>query len=284
MGRILLFMCTLVMALGGCVVLAGSNQPSEQTHSHQRAEQARPTPTSAATPAPRPSASQPVKFKAYPGYNPDPCYNAADKDAADLCAQWRAAIAAEKAASEARRATRWSIVTTFLNGLSLIAVALALSLTVQSNRIARETMKRSLRAYLTVTKFEISGFQPNTPLILNAEVVNGGSTPAQILEWAYTANVFHDPISEEAFSVPLMPNPPTRSTVGPAGSIKLHIPTPAMPYSDFLKLSSGFGTLYFWGRIRYTDIFGDDHETVYRYTFEPKVGGIAPTNAGNYST
>jgi hypothetical protein len=280
----LLLMCAAVVAVGGCVVLGGSNPPPEQAQSQQGADVTHLRTTSVAAPSPSLPSGQSAKFTAYPGYNPDPCYNAGDKDAADLCAQWRAAMAAEKAAYEAKRATSWSIVTTLLNGLSLIAVSAALFLTVQSNRIARETMKRSLRGYLTVTNFKISGFRPNTPLVLDAEVVNGGATPAQVLEWSYTANILYDPIDEAVFSIPIMPNPPTRSTVGPGGNVKLHIPTHALMYNDFLKLSSGYGVLYFWGKIKYKDIFGDHYETVYRYRFDPKVNSIVPTHAGNYST
>ena len=88
-----------VLALG--LILCGAQPPKEQT-------QGKPSAHETEQPASKP-------YAPYPGYNPDPCYQAKDHDTADLCAQWRAAIAAEKAAKEAGRSTDWSIFATFLS-------------------------------------------------------------------------------------------------------------------------------------------------------------------------
>lgn len=125
----------------GWLILCGAQPPKEQPKSGGSAQQTAPAPEPAAPPSPTPSGGPSGNFTAYPGYNPDPCYHAKDHDAADLCAQWRAAIAAEKAAHEARRATNWSIVATFLSALSLAAVAWALKLTVESNQIGRDSLE-----------------------------------------------------------------------------------------------------------------------------------------------
>ena len=114
-----------VLALG--LILCGAKPPKEQAKSKPTAQ---PTQQAAAG-----------SYAPYSGYNPDSCYQAKDHDAADLCAQWRASIAAEKAAHEARRATDWAIVATFLSALSIAAVAWALKLTVDSNGIAKQTLE-----------------------------------------------------------------------------------------------------------------------------------------------
>lgn len=92
-----------VLALG--LILCGAKPPQEQAKGQPSAQ-----PTQQATAEP---------YAPYPVYNPDPCYQAKNHDTADLCAQWRASIAAEKAAHEARRATNWAIVATLLSAAGL---------------------------------------------------------------------------------------------------------------------------------------------------------------------
>jgi len=116
------------------------------------AREATPSARPVASPVPISAPSPGSKFTAYPGYDPDPCYRMADHDAADLCAQWRASIAAEKSAHEARRSATWSIIATFLSALSLGAVAYALKLTVESNNIARAAQRAWVRIELVPKK------------------------------------------------------------------------------------------------------------------------------------
>jgi hypothetical protein len=108
-----------------------------------------------ATPSPSPSASPAEEFAAYSGYDPDPCYHAKKHDAADLCAQWRASIAAEKAAHEARRSTNWSIVSTFLSALTILGLIFTifqgrngLGLARRGNLLAMRENARSTRRAL----------------------------------------------------------------------------------------------------------------------------------------
>jgi hypothetical protein len=56
----------------------------------------------------------------------DACYGAANHDTADLCAQWRATIAAEKAADEARLATIAAIIGTVLSLATVIGLIITL--------------------------------------------------------------------------------------------------------------------------------------------------------------
>lgn len=110
-----------------------------------------------------PASSQP-SFAAFPDPQSDACYNVKDHDRADLCAQWRAALAAEKSAHEARRATNWAIFSTIASVLGLFFIVYSLRQTSksleaahESNRIARS----SLRPWLD---FEVVGdiqFQRN---------------------------------------------------------------------------------------------------------------------------
>jgi hypothetical protein len=61
----------------------------------------------------------------YAPYGPlsrDSCYRSENHDTADLCAQWRAAVAAEKAASAAKESVTWTIVGTILSFAALGAL------------------------------------------------------------------------------------------------------------------------------------------------------------------
>lgn len=116
----------IILAAVGWLILCGANPPAKQADSRDSTKKAAPTSQLAPPPAPSPAAGDSGKFSAYPGYNPDPCYNAQDHDAADLCAQWRAAMAAEKAASEAERATTWAAIATFLSVATVIGLIVSL--------------------------------------------------------------------------------------------------------------------------------------------------------------
>lgn len=170
----------VIAAAFGWLTLCGAQPPAKQAERDNKSTEAAPA-AMAAVPTPMPAARADTKFVAYRGYDPDPCYRAEDKDAADLCAQWRSAIAGEKAAHEARRATTWSIVATLLNALGLLAVGTALYLTVMSNRIARDTARRQLRAYLYIEPGGVNESQEGFHRI-PFNIINSGPTPAHDLE------------------------------------------------------------------------------------------------------
>lgn len=229
----------IIVAIAG-LALSGAQPPQEQAKSSARTEQAKPT-----TPA----------YAPYPGYDPDPCYHAKDHDAADLCAQWRAAIAAEKAAHEARRSSNWSIVATLLSALSLGAVAWALRLTVESNRIARSIARNELRAYVTVESVEmISPEAINGPFKIFPIVRNSGQTPAQDLYVWSKWEIVEDP-REIDFRL-----------AGEKGAIGPWVLGPGLTktgdrhdfaMSDYKKIGAKKVRGFFWGKLFYRDIFDD---------------------------
>ena len=55
-----------------------------------------------------------VNYTPYSGYDPDPCYHQKNHDSADLCAQWRAAKAAEDSALWAERGFWITVIGSFL--------------------------------------------------------------------------------------------------------------------------------------------------------------------------
>ena len=159
-----------VLAVG--LILCGAQAPQEHSDSKEGTRRVAPALKIQATTVPIVTTEPSPSFTAYPDYDPDPCYRAKDHNAADLCAQWRSAIAAEKATIETRRSGNWSIVATILSALSLGAVAIALGLTLRNNYI----IYQSERAFLYLEpKIPKSGSS------VQVKVRNRGRTPANIL-------------------------------------------------------------------------------------------------------
>lgn len=215
-----------VLALG--LILCGAQPPKEQT-------QGKPSAHETEQPASKP-------YAPYPGYNPDPCYQAKDHDTADLCAQWRAAIAAEKAAKEAGRSTDWSIFATFLSAMSLVSVAYALKLTIDANLIAKETARLQLRAY--VGCIDWAAESKKSGLHFWVTIKNSGQTPAKDLKFSRfltsDARHSHDDLTFEGI-----------------GTVDL------APGNEWVKLSATYENdskgleLAYIAEVRYSDIFGD---------------------------
>jgi hypothetical protein len=105
-------------------------------------------------PDPRDSSTT-ATFAAYPDLKKGACYQANNHDTADLCAQWRAAFAAEQAARTAEQSLSLNIVGMLLSGIGLGALLItigqgrtALRRARKANRISERTARRDLRAYV----------------------------------------------------------------------------------------------------------------------------------------
>ena len=132
----------LVIALG--LALCGAKQPTQDAKagdSHQQHQTTRPAAASP-TPAPEPP------YRAYPERYADSCYSSDSHDSADLCAQWRAALAAEKAANEARLATIAAIIGTIFS----LATVVGLIITIYQTNGALGEARRGNRLNLLFEK------------------------------------------------------------------------------------------------------------------------------------
>jgi len=248
----------VVFAVVGWLALCGAKPPAEQPESGNNAQYATPKPQTLATPTPAPATSPSPDFAAYRGYDPDPCYHAKDHDAADLCAQWRASIAAEKAAHEARRATTWSIVATLLNVISLLLVAFALFVTIQANTIARKIGQAQTRAYLSIKS--LGGKKTPTGLVFRVVVQNSGQSPA------LAAQVVLDIIGKDDGEIQILPD------------IEHYIPAQSESELAFCYLQDEVATAWesivVLVRIAYSDVFYDMHKNAERFAGLPiKWGG-----------
>lgn len=128
------------LILGLAFALCAAQQPTKGRDAQKGAEQDH----EASSPTPSPTEQPKPSYRAYPERNSDTCYYAQDHDAADLCANWRAAIAAEKAAREARIATIASIIGTFLS----LATVIGLIITIRQTDGALAEARRGNRLNL----------------------------------------------------------------------------------------------------------------------------------------
>jgi len=110
----------VILALG--LILAGANQPDKDTEAGKGAQQYKPAPKLATAPSPSPE----PPYRPYADRYADTCYKAQNHDTADLCAQWRAALAAEKAADEARLATIAAVIGTFLSLATVVGLIITI--------------------------------------------------------------------------------------------------------------------------------------------------------------
>lgn len=216
-------------------------------------------------------------FTPYAGYDPDPCYKSGDHEAADLCAQWRAALAAERSADQAERALYIAIVSAILSAMGLIGILLSLRQTDRSlreaknaNAIALETSKRELRAYVTTEDHEISDFQIGLRTGYRCKVYNRGQTPAYDVEiWSFTTSILSGSIDPSDVKIRRPAKPfSSRTIIGP-GQFVVHENASQIPLTDdaFLAVASG-GLIVIWaGVVTYRDAFGRKRRTTFKQLF-----------------
>ena len=187
------------------------------------------------------------------------CDQGDDKRHSDLCAQWKAADAAADSAW-------WAAVGGFASASGTILVLIALYLAFRSNWIARDTAKRQLRAYVSVSDVSLAPEGPHLPYNLQGSVtfINTGETPAIDLEaalWvAVSAGSFLDrmPIIEHPIS-----DSPSKTVLG-AGLPQQITHVTQITGHNAAEIMSGDFTVVVHGLIRYRDIFGQLQETRYR--------------------
>ncbi|MES2043638.1 MAG: hypothetical protein V4475_07160 [Pseudomonadota bacterium] len=170
----------IILAAFGWLILAGASPPDQaQKKGATSAEHSATVPT-ASNQAGRPEIGD------------SRCYRDPDSTKADLCAQWRADVAAEKAAQIAEHANALTYAGNWIAGigggltaLSLLFVILALKQTERSlgearsaNMISEDTAKRQLRAYLAVTMARVEGMLVGGRPRYMCTIKNNGATPA----------------------------------------------------------------------------------------------------------
>jgi hypothetical protein len=151
--------------------------------------------------------------------------------------------------------------------------------------IMKDTAQRQLRAYISVTAAKIEFPEPGRPKS-TLTFKNAGQTPAHNVQvW------IHQWAAEYPLEVTL-PTPPddfvmAKSTLG-AGAhnhIANEAPQPIFKTSHLDLVGTAQGTIYVYGEISYSDVFGNRHVQQYRLMYggsEPVVpGALKPCVDGN---
>lgn len=123
-----------------------------------------------------------------PDFRSDSCYQEPEHDASDLCAQWRAAIAAEQAAERALWSNIISGAAALLSFVGTLAVILALKAARDANRIARDTALADNRPWIQIKNVKLADWSlsPSNDGITRFcgtvvyEIENTGKSPARL--------------------------------------------------------------------------------------------------------
>lgn len=219
-----------------------------------------------------------------------PCSNPQGHDASDLCAQWRAADANERAS----RWGWWQLILSAIGIAGLIATIMqgrtALEKAREANNLARVSSERQLRAYVGILTFQVHSIRPGHWPYFGAQYKNAGQTPAKDLICRCYLKFTTEAPNKVRFK---KMTPPTASklVLNPGvdgwGELKLKDP---LSTNEYLALRSGQATFVFAGYIVYRDVFGARHFTMFRHFLLPetieengyaKVGGDI---RGNYAS
>ena len=156
------------------------------------------------------------------------CYHETDHDRADLCAQWRAALASEAAASSSSRANTIAIVSSIFSLLGIIGLLVTLWLTRTANTFSRRAAvaaertaqdsrqigEAQARCYLSIeaVRAYISETDGRPRLLIS--IRNSGASPA--LETTWTASVGYAPARSKTirWHAP-RPADPIRAAIAP---------------------------------------------------------------------
>lgn len=210
-----------------------------------------------------------------------PCENYRHPYEADLCQQWRQALAAEKSAEAAeltaaatQRVARHARLQTVLAAvaavlLSLIGLALlgAAYVAWRAARAFEEARRQELRAYVDVEKLEFVE-APETEGVVKIKLVfkNSGQTPAFDQRSATEVSVHEKADGED---IPIMPLPARAANSGTprlgrdATSASIVECQAARNIAD--RVTKGKAVILVWGWAEYVDIFDQERKTVFQY-------------------
>lgn len=186
------------------------------------------------------------------------CGPGQDDRSSDLCAQWKAADAAADAAWWARFGGLATII-------SLLAVALATYETIRANRIAREAMQRQLRAYVSVSEFEIRDLTVGKTPWVSLTFRNDGQTPAYNVRQRCFVEPFGDQIPDNCLALSNPSRAKPAPVVSPGGVFSVH-PWLGSQWTSEQQAEFDAGRLkvFTWGDLQYVDAFGSERMCTWR--------------------
>ena len=267
MGRIILSICAVVVAMG----LAGVSPPQGKT-GEQPGQAAQPQQQSA-PPAASPQAADAKPLEAA-------CDQGEANRDSDLCAQWYAADSAYEASIWTRR-TGWFTGIGLIVGAITMGAAICAALFARdaaehtkdgakaawaAEKVTRESAERQLRAYIHVSRVEMHQYEVGKHPVFGVEIMNAGQTPAYEVTINADAAIWQP--GHDLFEV--RPSEVAAFTLGPglpSGKIeRVAHPVSAEEYQAVVQKQVEF---HFFGIVRYLDGFGARRETLFAYRYDP---------------
>ncbi|MFN3676550.1 MAG: hypothetical protein ACK4TC_11255 [Sphingomonas pseudosanguinis] len=179
-----------------------------------------------------------------------------------LCAQWVSADAAKDAAF-------WALLSALFTAASVVGLIGTLILALKSNKTARETADRQLRAYVSVQPLDLTFYHGDQVWGVEIKMRNGGATPAY--DCVHGGNIVA--FKPEDAAAKLQPRD-DREQIGEPAPLVLHGgqesngtitgSTPIAP--DVLtKVKEGEYAIYVFGFVRYKDTFNKRRQSNFCY-------------------
>lgn len=236
--------------------MGGAAPPKEEAKGADTAQQVAPT------------AAPTVNYAPYSDKYSERCYEAKNHDSADLCAQWRAAIAAEKSADTAGWGVRVDGVSAALAFISIVLVFFALMQGRTANRISRRHSHTDLRPYVYVERIVLDASEPMPGLIgqvgdVTLHIKNFGRTPAKNVVLTAQAKV-------GGYWSDQPPAVDHEATLVHLGDIPPDVAVPQDGYyahdlaTNKIYIENATASVFVWGKITYKDASGAAYETNFR--------------------
>jgi hypothetical protein len=206
------------------------------------------------------------------------CDHPKESRASEVCAQWKAADAAADSA-------QWAARSAWISGLSGLFVLVALGFAFEANRIARDSAKRQLRAYVEMQPVKITPLERAKVATITATFINTGQTPARNLRFVISWKT--GPLQEDEKQ--LTPELTGRHSRGQLGSHQTRTITrelSGVTEARKKEIAAGKATIWVYGLIIYEDIFGHEWETPFRFLYRPAYlkERLINAQAGNEAT
>lgn len=255
------YRCIFIAAVGW-LALCGA-KPQEQaspnaTPSRQQSSVSHPSPTATTEP-----------YRPYPSVKDPGCYRDKNHDSADLCAQWRAALAAEEATQDGYIANIVAGIGAILSFASVIIVVIALGQTRRANKLAEDTAKRQLRAYIAVEPLGVEEFAENGFYRVPINIINNGQTPAYNLELFGDFLIVEgdprefDPVADGRL---MEEGATTDSALGPNSNRVTYAYIEAnLVNSNHNALEAKTKAIVHYGYLRYKDAFGEPRKSCFAF-------------------
>jgi hypothetical protein len=245
---------SIILAAFGWLILAAAQAPNNEAQTKQ-ADPGRQAEQSLRSIA---ASQNRIAEASDTGEYQQPCDEAEPNNSSDLCAQWYAAHAARDAADWAG----WALAVGLAGAAGIV---LALLLTVDSNRIARVTAKRQLRAYVGLDAFEIEFNQGKDGKVVGGRFkiawTNAGQTPATGVRDDAHWQCFDGEIPADFDFPDSAAIAHVGSTVlGPGQEFATHCPD-LLSLADFAAVAAKEKRLYIWAWVDYTDAFSERRRT-----------------------